>query len=190
MCSNLTWEQDRIRESTWKLLILGLIQGVPLWSDFGHNAECLWEQCDGMWLGILLLQQGFTEIYFLNVSSSVFFFLFGDDSRGMGKRVMHCPFLCTVQCECSPTHHDSAVACCLTKHPKTFSAPWSARTNWRLILTGLLKNICLVYSTCNYYNVASNYYFLHVQTFRTFYNNLWGSTAQSPAEVVMEQTGS
>lgn len=119
-----------------------------------------------------------------------FFFLFGDDSRGMGKRVMHCPFLCTVQCECSPTHHDSAVACCLTKHPKTFSAPWSACTNWRLILTGLLKNICLVYSTCNYYNVASNYYFLHVQTFRTFYNNLWGSTAQSAAEVVMEQTGS
>ena len=119
-----------------------------------------------------------------------FFFLFGDDGRGMGKRVMHCPFLCTVQCECSPTHHDSAVACCLTKHPKTFSAPWSACTNWRLILTWLLKNICLVYSTCNYYNVASNYYFLHVQTFRTFYNNLWGSTAQSPAEVVMEQTGS
>ena len=190
MCSNLTWEQDRIRESTW-VLILGLIQGVPLWPDSGHNAECLWEQCNRMCLGILLLQQGFTEIYFLNVSSSVFFFfLFRDDSRGMGKRVMHCPFLCTVQCECSPTHHDSAVACCLTKHPKTFSAPWSACTNWRLILTGLQKNICLVYSTCNYYNVASNYYFLHVQTFRTFYNNLWGSTAQSAAEVVMEQTGS
>ena len=127
----------------------------------------------------------FFECFFL-----YFFFLFGDDSRGIGKRVMHCPFLCTVQCECSPTHHDSAVACCLTKHPKTFSAPWSACTNWRLILTGLLKNICLVYSTCNYYNVASNYYFLHLQTFRTFYNNLWGSTAQSPAEVVMEQTGS
>ena len=61
----------------------------------------------------------FFECFFLGF----FFFLFGDDSRGMGKRVMHCPFLCTVQCECSPTHHDSAVACCLTKHPKTFSAP-------------------------------------------------------------------
>lgn len=76
-------------------------------------------------IGILLLQQGFTDIYFLNVSSSVFFFffLFGDDSRGMGKRVMHCPFLCTVYVKCSPTHHDSVAVCCLTKHPKTFSAP-------------------------------------------------------------------
>lgn len=194
MCSNLTWEQDGIRASTWKLLILGLIQGVTHLCYYGQILAIMLSVCENSATGsdwyssppTRIYRHLFFECFFL----CFFFFLFGDDSRGMGKRVMHCPFLCTVYVKCSPTHHDSVAVCCLTKHPKTFSAPWSTCTNWRSILTGLLKNFCLVYNTCNCHNVTSNYYFLHVQTFRTFYNNLWRSTAQSPAEVVMEQTGS
>ena len=82
---------------------------LPLWPDFGHNAECL--QARTVHQGVIGYSSPPKNSFFLRFLL-LFFFLFEGGSRVMGKRVIHCT------CECSPTHHDSAAACCLTKHQR------------------------------------------------------------------------